>query len=102
MATTKDFGELVQNRVRRSSVFAEALLREGIDALLSGEVEVGKSVLRDYIKGTIGFEKLGEAIGVQPKSLIRMFGPRGNPQAKNLFAVIGYLQKRAGVELHVA
>src|SRR5437667_226306 len=36
------------------------------------------------------------------KSLIRMFGPRGNPQAKNLFSVIGYLQKRAGVELHVA
>jgi hypothetical protein len=23
-----------------------------------------------------------------------MFGPRGNPQAKNLFSVIGYLQKR--------
>ena len=30
-----------------------------------------------------------------------MFGPRGNPQAKNLFSVIGYLQKHAGVELHV-
>jgi hypothetical protein len=30
-----------------------------------------------------------------------MFGPRGNPQAKNLFNVIGYLQKRAGVRLHV-
>jgi hypothetical protein len=31
-----------------------------------------------------------------------MFGPRGNPQAKNLFSVIGYLQKRAGVRLSVA
>ena len=31
-----------------------------------------------------------------------MFGPRGNPQAKNLFSVLGYLQKRAGLELHVA
>jgi hypothetical protein len=30
-----------------------------------------------------------------------MFGPRGNPQAKNLFRVIGYLQKQAGVHLHV-
>ena len=102
MGTTRDFGELVQDRVRRSSVFAEGILREGIDALLSGEVEAGKSLLRDYIKGTMGFEKLGEAIGVQPKSLIRMFGPRGNPQAKNIFSVIGYLQKHAGLELHVA
>lgn len=102
MGTTKDFGELVQSRVKRSPAFAEALLREGIDALLGGELEVGKAVLRDYIKGTIGFEKLGEAIGVQPKSLIRMFGPRGNPQAKNLLNVISYLQKHAGLELHVA
>jgi len=29
-------------------------------------------------------------------------GPRGNPQAKNLFGVIGYLQKQAGMEFHVA
>jgi hypothetical protein len=30
-----------------------------------------------------------------------MFGPRGNPQARNLFGVIGCLQKQAAVELHV-
>jgi hypothetical protein len=41
------------------------------------------------------------ATGTQPKSLIRMFGPRGNPQARNLFGIIGYLQKQAGVEFHV-
>jgi hypothetical protein len=46
-------------------------------------------------------EKLGEATGTQPKSLIRMFGARGNPQAKNLFSVLGYLQKQAGLRLHV-
>ena len=49
----------------------------------------------------MGFEKLGEATGTQPKSLIRMFGPRGNPQARNLFSVLGYLQKRAGLHFHV-
>jgi len=102
MATTRDFGEWVQGRAGKNPEFAEALLREAINALLAGELEVGKSVLRDYIKGTIGFEKLGEAIGIQPKSLIRMFGPRGNPQAKNLLNVISYLQKDAGLELQVA
>jgi len=102
MAKTKSFKELVQGRVKADKKFAEALLREGIDAMLSGDVETGKTILRDYIKATVGFEKLGEATGTQPKSLIRMFGPRGNPQAKNLFSVLGYLQKRAGLELHVA
>ena len=101
-AKTGSFKELVQTRVKNDKKFAEALLREGIDAMLSGDVETGKTILRDYIKATVGFEKLGEATGTQPKSLIRMFGPRGNPQAKNLFSILGYLQKRAGLELHVA
>ena len=89
MAKTKSFEELVQGRVKADKKFAEALLREGIDAMLSGDVDTGKTILRDYIKATVGFEKLGEATGAPPKSLIRMFGPRGNPQAKNLFSVIG-------------
>ena len=102
MARTKSFTELVQSHVKTDKQFAEALLREGVDAMLSGDVETGKTILRDYIKATIGFEKLGKATGAPPKSLIRMFGPNGNPQARNLFHVIGYLQKRAGIRLHVS
>jgi len=101
MALTRSFKDLVQRQIAEDPAYAEALLREGIDTMLAGDVDTGKAILRDYIKATIGFEKLGEATGTQPKSLIRMFGPRGNPQARNLFSVIGYLQKRAGVELHV-
>jgi hypothetical protein len=102
MAKTKSFKDLVQRQVKTDKKFAEALLREGVDAMLSGDVDTGKTILRDYIKATVGFEELGRATGAPSKSLIRMFGPRGNPQAKNLFNVIGYLQKRAGVRLRVA
>jgi DNA-binding phage protein len=101
MALTRSFKELVQKRVAADPAFGQALLREGIDTMLTGDVDTGKAILRDYIKATVGFEKLGEATGTQAKSLIRMFGPRGNPQARNLFSIIGYLQKQAGVELHV-
>ena len=34
------------------------LLREGIDTMLAGDINTGKAILRDYIKATIGFEKL--------------------------------------------
>ena len=101
MALTKSFKELVQQRAAKEPAFAEALLREGIEAMLAGDLETGKRILRDYIKATVGFEKLGEATRTPPKSLIRMFSARGNPQARNLFSVIGYLQKQAGVEFHV-
>jgi len=101
MALTRSFKDLVQRHAAADPAYGEALLREGIDTMLAGDVDTGKTILRDYIKATIGFEKLGEATGTQPKSLIRMFGPRGNPQARNLFSVLGYLQKQAGLELHV-
>lgn len=102
MANTKSFKELIQNRVEKDSAFADALLREAIEVMLKGDIETGKAVLRDYIKATVGFEQLGAATELPPKSLIRMFGPSGNPQAKNLFSVIGYLQNRAGLELKVS
>jgi len=102
MAKAKSFRDLVERQVKDDRKFAEALLREGIDAMLSGDLDTGKTIMRDYIKATVGFEKLGEATDTPPKSLIRMFEPRGNPQARNLFSVIGYLQKQAGVQLHVS
>lgn len=102
MALTKSFRALVQSRVAQDPEFGVALLREAIDALLTGDVDTGRAILRDYIKATVGFEKLAEATGTPPKSLIRMFGPQGNPQARNLFGVIGYLQRQAGIELRVA
>lgn len=101
MALTRSFKDLVQRRVAEDPAFGEALLREAIDTMLAGDVDTAKTVLRDYIKATVGFAKLSEETGTPPKSLIRMFGPRGNPQAGNLFSVIGCLQRRAGVTLRV-
>ncbi len=100
MALTRSFKETVQARAQRDAAFREALLSEGVDALLSGDVETGKAVLRDYINATVGFEKLASATGTPPKSLMRMFSPTGNPTASNLFGVLGELQRQSGVQLH--
>jgi len=94
--------ELIDDYIVSDPAFREALIEEAIETMLAGDVETGKTILRDYIKATEGFEKLGRALGTPPKSLIRMFGPRGNPQARNLFGVIGYLQKRDGLSLRVS
>ena len=100
-ALTGSVRELIDGYIASDPAFREALIQEAVEAMLSGDVETGKTILRDYIKATDGFEKLGRAIGTPPKSLIRMFGPRGNPQARNLFGVLGYLQKRDGLTLRV-
>jgi DNA-binding phage protein len=101
MALTKDFKETVKARMERSPKFRRALLREAIECLLSGDIDTGKAILRDYINGTIGFEKLSDRTQTPAKSLMRMLGPKGNPQAKNLFEVLAQLQQAEGVHFQL-
>jgi DNA-binding phage protein len=65
-------------------------------------METGKAVLRDYINATIGFGELAEVTHRSPKSLMRMLGPSGNPQARNLFEIVEYLQRKERVRFKVA
>ena len=101
MSLTRDFKETILARVERDPGFRQALLEEAVEHLLSGDVETGKLLLRDYINATIGFQELGGLTEKSPKSLMRMFSPAGNPNASNLFEVIDCLQKREGCHLTV-
>ena len=101
MALTKDFKDTIQTRAQRDPAFRKALLQKGVECLFAGDVDTGKAVLRDFINATIGFEELSLVFDKSSKSLMRMFGPKGNPQASNLFAVIHYLQEQEGIQLEV-
>jgi hypothetical protein len=101
MALTIDFKDTIKNRIARDPVFREELLKEGIECLLIGDVDTGKAILRDYINATIGFDALGAVTAKSPKSLMRMFGPKGNPQARNIFEIIAHLQKKEGIQFKV-
>lgn len=101
MPLTEDCRETIQARIDRDPVFREELLREGVELLLAGDMDAGKAVLRNYINATISFRELGGLTEKPPKSLMRMFGPNGNSQARNLFEIIARLQKREGFRLEV-
>ena len=101
MALTRDFKKTIKARATRDPAFRAALLQEAVQALVDGEVEVGKAVLRDYVNATIGFTALAKATKTSPKSLMRMLSPAGNPTADNLFGIISTLQKRAGIKVKV-
>ncbi len=102
MPLTKDFRETLQARIQRDAKFRTALLCEAVNALLSDDLETGRAVLRDYINATLGFAALAEQTGLPEKSLMRMFGPNGNPRARNLLSVVAALQRDAGLKLNVA
>jgi hypothetical protein len=60
MDLTKSFSRLVQKRIARDPAFGDALLGEGIDTTLDGDVVTDTAILRGYIKPTLGIEKVGE------------------------------------------
>ena len=102
MAITREFRATLLERARKDAEFRQAMLKEGIDALLAGDLETGKAMLRDYINMAVGFGPLAEATRIPAKSLMRMLGPKGNPRADNLFQIIHHLQAHEGIHLEVA
>ena len=101
MVLTRDFKETIKNRIERDPAFREELLKEGIECLLLGDMDTGKAILRDYINATVGFDALSTVTSKSPKSLMRMLGPKGNPQARNIFEIIAHLQKKEGIKFKV-
>jgi len=101
MPLTRNFRATVRARAERDPAFREALFQEAVEALLQGQSDEGRAALRAYINATIGFDRLSQVLGRPQKSLMRMFGPDGNPTAENLLGVIRALQEETGVHLEI-
>jgi DNA-binding phage protein len=63
--------------------------------MLSGELNAARNLVRNVIKGSIGYAELSRRTGTPEKSLTRMFGPNGNPTAANISNVFFHLQRAA-------
>jgi len=102
MPLTREFKETIQARIQADRRYRKELLREGVECLLAGDLDTGKAILRDYINATIGFDELSRRTKRPAKSLMRMLGPTGNPQARNLLEVIGHLQRAEGLHFELS
>ncbi len=101
MVLTVNFRDHVKARIEADPEFRAALFQEAVQTLIEGDVATARAVLRDFINATVGFPALAKATEIPPKSLMRMFGPSGNPTAANLSEVLRVLQKKTGVHLEV-
>jgi DNA-binding phage protein len=101
MPITKEFRKTVLNRAETDADFRKHLLTEAVNELLSGDLNAGKSILRDYINATITFEGLSKKLNKSSKSIHRMLGPKGNPRAENILEIIRILQTHEHIKLQV-
>ena len=93
--------EILQERAGRDPAFAGALLSEAVELMLEGELPAARTIISDIIKGSIGYAELSRRTGTAKTSLIRMFGPSGNPTVANLSRVLRELLRHGRVRLRV-
>ncbi len=101
MPLTIEFKEVFKASIERDPNFGHEVLRGAVQCLLDNDLATGRALLRNYVNATIGFKQLAKSVGGQEKSLMRMLSVNGNPQAKNLFAIIDALQRLNGFQLEV-
>ena len=102
MPLTHDFKETIRARAQKDTAFRQALLRDGVECILTGDLETGKGVLRDYVNATLGVQNLEKRTHIPAKSLMRMLGPKGSPSAANLSSILTALQETEGVQFELS
>jgi hypothetical protein len=77
MALTRNFRETIRDRAQREPAFRRALLQEAVEQMLGGDVDTGKSMIRNYINATVGFPALAMTVdtpGRKPDAHVRTEG----------------------------
>jgi hypothetical protein len=67
-----------ESQPQRDLRFCEALFTEALNVYFSGDTDAGKTILRDLVNATIGFEKLAATLKKPGNRLHRMLAPRGD------------------------
>ena len=101
MPLTRDFKETVVQMAQDDPEFRVGLLTEAVECITNNEVDIAKSLLRDYVNATIGFQRLGEIIDKTPSNLMRMLSDNGNPSIENMSLVLYAVSQHEGVKLQV-
>ncbi len=77
------------------------MLSEALELLAENDVQTAKSIIRNYVLASIGFEALAKVVGKKPESVKRMLSAKGNPTISNMAALLSSLTAHEGVDLHV-
>jgi len=98
---TRPYTESLRERDEKDPGLRSAILTEAAELFLNGEADTARIMFHDYVKATMGFEALAQEVGKDSASIKRMLGPKGNPTANNLAALLSSMSVHEGRTFHV-
>jgi len=90
---TRPVDETFVARAKRDAAFRTALLDEVWASIKAGDVATARGLMRTLISAGGGYARIAEGARLPEKSVIRMFGVKGNPTLANLSAVCAVLER---------
>ena len=79
-----------------------AILAEGVQCMLNGEIEVGRSLVQYCIEANMDYTGLADITGLPAESLTMMFSRDSNPKLREFFDAIACIARNEGIELAVS
>ncbi|WP_341703639.1 hypothetical protein [Ferrovibrio sp.] len=101
MPTSRSFHEGVIERARSDPDFRRSLLRESVDAMLNGELEVGHRLVRDYIRAADYIDSMAEDMELDAdiSAVINLFDPDVNIGGSKLLQALMTMLQKEGLSL---
>lgn len=96
-----DFSEITAGMIRVDATYRRAYIAHACERLLAGDWITAKRMLRDFVKGTIGFEELGRQVDESPERLKRMLLATGNLSIRTIAEILEVLQESEDITLLV-
>lgn len=78
-----------------------AILAEGIQCMLNGEIEVGRGMVKYCVDADLDYSGLADITGQPVESVTLMFGRGSNPKLQEFFEAVSCISRREGIELAV-
>ena len=101
MLITRDYKISLRERVKSDPKFAASLMNEAVSALVHGEPELARTLLRELVNASVGFDTLAAELGKPDKSIKRMLAQNGNPTMNNMTNILMILQKKLKLDVEV-
>lgn len=95
----RNVNDLIVEQLQEDDEMRRLHLKEAFETLFTNEYRAGLLMLRNIINATCGFPIIAQAIGANPKSVMKMLSGEGNPTTENLFGILSYLFEKEGVEV---
>ena len=97
---TVPYKDSLKMMVKDNPEMAIEMLEDAVSTIMSGDLDDGRLLLRQFVNATIGFPELAKLTGKDEKNLMRSLSQTGNPTASNLFIILNACTNVQGVKIN--